>query len=1086
MAMPLKALFLTVLLSSWCCLAAQEVLTGYPVEISAETWMLDVNNGLSQGMIYDLAIDKRGYLWVATKEGLNRYDGSGVKVFRHDPNDTLSISGNLVTCILVDNQNDLWVGTQTRGLNLFHRETESFIRFCIDSTGDKKLPSNSISKLFLTADGTVGVSFGDIEDVRLITSDQEKHGKGIVIKEFCEQYPVLQKNGHCRNGNPNTIEDNYKRNFRFSKDGSFWVCLRGDSIVWYSPKALKGQAEAKIFENANYPLANGEDAQNALIFNQLNDEVYLSDGRQTIKRFNFDRGSFEPFFELPKNLSLGRHYFVSSDGTFWSYSRDKERILRVNPQSGSIEQVEIGIPLHTINPSHPLIEDQFRNVWLPTNGHGVGKISALQNVFKRLPHSDVTYQNYWVWRIEKPGEKAFCDPKLTRDYLHFLSTTFPEELRKVIAGPYGLPTHLNVDRNNKLVFSSSAEQYNNMQCLISVDIQSGEGQDLYCKQKIENDTHGFIPVFFDRDGGIWICQAFNNQAVYIYHLFDEDSVPKSYRFPVNPGPLGYRFISDWYEDERGIWWFATVKGVFSLNPKTEEWKHFRNIEGDSSSLSFDITLSVCPDPRNPKRYLWIGTEGGGLNRLDLENENFVHFTSSDGLPNNVVYGVQSDDRGNLWMSTNKGLCLFDPSSRSVRNFTKADGLNGNEFNRYEYSKTTDGTLYFGGVEGITYFHPDEVYRDSMASRVVINGLKVLNKPVEYRNASASVDQQLVLPAPMEYTEHLEFDYDVGMISLSFTMLDLTVPEQHRFRYRLVGLDKVWIDAGKSQEAVYTNLSPGKYTFEVTGLNSFNKWSEPTKLMITIHPPWWATWWFRVIAVIAGSALIYYVYRERLKQALRVERMRNRIAQDLHDEIGSTLSSISLFSEVLKNADRNLSEKSQNLLEKISESSSEMMESMNDIVWTIKADNDRFEEVLNRMRAFAVSTTECRGIELEFTVHKEAEDLNLNMELRKNLYLIYKESLNNAIKYAKASKMRIAVSVHREQLKMIIQDDGIGFDPQLDFQDRSRMGGNGVRGMHARAEKIGATLTIESFPSKGTTVSLSVDMNKALKPLSKVI
>jgi len=1053
-------------------------------ERDLDVWMLDVNNGLSQGMVNDLVLDQQGYLWIATKEGLNRYDGSTVKVFRHNPKDSLSISDNLITCLLVDHANRLWVGTQSNGLNLYDRQTEAFNRFHTAPTSTSNYLSKCIDRLYLSPDGNVCVLARDSEVIHLVVPPENSGNNSYEIIDFCSKYPLLDGFNHCKNGDPATSTDNNQNKYFFSNDGSFWFRQTNDTLIRYSKEALLGKAKPVVLVNADPDSERATDLLCTMFFDQNKESAFWSDGKHILNKFNPESNAFEPFLELPPPYTWGRHNFCAKSGDIWSFDRHKDFILKINATKGTLDVVRLPFPNANINPSLTFKEDTFGNIWMPSNGFGVGKVSSRLSIFERVPLQKSALRSYWLLRQEKAGAKASCDLELVERIIKNYHSTFSEKTRDAIIGNSRIPAHISITNDGQAMLVGVSDDNLNNQCLVRVKLGDGNVNLVHCQPTQEEELHRFSPIFFDRNKGTWLANSVENDEVHLYHIPFGETRPVKFTFPINPGPLQYRFISDWYEDEQGRWWFATVKGLFAFDPATEHWQHFKNISGTSGSLSLDIALSICPDPLEPNRYLWIGTEGGGLNRFDRVTASFIQYTTADGLPNNVIYGIQSDHRNNLWLSTNLGLCLFNPSNKQVRNFTKSDGLNGNEFNRYQYSKAPDGRLFFGGVDGATAFYPEDVYRDSSASVVIINGLKVINQPITYRNSSQSAHPKYTLSAPIEYTDRLEFTHDVGMISLSFSMLEYTVPEQHVFRYQLVGLDQDWVEVGSSKEAVYTNLSPGNYTFQVIGRNSNHVWSKPTQLAITVLPPWWATWWFRSLLVLFSLSLIYLFYRERLEQAVKVERMRNRIAQDLHDEIGSTLSSISLFSEVLKTGDKNLSPKSQTLLEKISNSSSEMMESMNDIVWTIKADNDRFEDVLNRMRAFAVNTTECRGIDLAFEAPKEAEDLNLNMEVRKNVYLIFKEGFNNAIKYANANAVKVHVSLHNKQLQLVIQDNGIGFEQERIMNDRTLMGGNGVRGMHARASKIGAALKIDSIPSSGTTIQLRVDLKTAIKSIKE--
>ncbi|HKL40668.1 MAG TPA: triple tyrosine motif-containing protein, partial [Cryomorphaceae bacterium] len=382
----------------------------------------------------------------------------------------------------------------------------------------------------------------------------------------------------------------------------------------------------------------------------------------------------------------------------------------------------------------------------------------------------------------------------------------------------------------------------------------------------------------------------------------------------------------------------------------------------------------------------------------------------------------------------------------------------------------DGSLYFGGTAGLTIIHPEEFYKNQSPSTTLITGIKLQNKPLQFIDGSSGI-----LKAPIHASTYLELPYDHRMFSFRFANLDLSSPAENEFKYMLEGFDQKWIDVGTATEATYTNLNPGKYTFKVLGRNSFKNWNqEATTIDIAILSPWWGTWWFRALVLLFVVSTIYGLYKYRLNQLMEVERMRNQIAQDLHDEIGSTLSSISLYSAVMKKTVIDISPKSQSILDRIIHNVSDIMEKMNDMVWTIKSDNDSMDQVVNRMRAFAAEMAEAKAINLDFHSEDSVSKIQLAMDRRKEIYLIFKEAVNNAVKYSAASKLSVRLYAREGGLKMSIRDDGKGFE--LNTPKDKASGGNGLIGMQRRAARMDAEWKIDSKLGKGTTVDLNVPIN----------
>jgi signal transduction histidine kinase len=260
------------------------------------------------------------------------------------------------------------------------------------------------------------------------------------------------------------------------------------------------------------------------------------------------------------------------------------------------------------------------------------------------------------------------------------------------------------------------------------------------------------------------------------------------------------------------------------------------------------------------------------------------------------------------------------------------------------------------------------------------------------------------------------------------------------------------------------LNPGKYIFRVRATNNDGVWSpQEASLVIIITPPFWQTWWFRTIIALAAIALVYGIYRYRLQQVLRFQNIRNRIASDLHDDIGSTLNSISVYSEVA----RNDPDKRNYSLNMIGESSRKVIDAMSDIVWTINPDNDSFEKIILRMRSFAYNLFRAKNIEFNFRADESLNHLKLSLEKRRNFYLIFKETINNLIKYSKAKRVQISLVHNSHSVILLIRDDGIGFNASQNFN------GNGLANIRKRAKEMNAQIDIESGEGFGTSVQLTL-------------
>jgi two-component sensor histidine kinase len=353
----------------------------------------------------------------------------------------------------------------------------------------------------------------------------------------------------------------------------------------------------------------------------------------------------------------------------------------------------------------------------------------------------------------------------------------------------------------------------------------------------------------------------------------------------------------------------------------------------------------------------------------------------------------------------------------------------------------------------------EILSNPVVPKVVITDLRIRNKTVDVRQPGSPLENAVYL------TKKITLPYRDNMITFEFAALDFLAPEKNQYQYKLEGFDDDWINSGNTHVATYTNLDPGTYTFSVKGSNKDGVWNESgTSIQLIIIPPWYMTWWFRTLIVLAVSSVIYYFYRYRLNQALKLHTMRNSIANDLHDEIGSNLSNISIFSEVAQQRKGTASE-TEPLLQKISEYSQVSMAAMSDIVWMINARNDAFENIVSRMRLLAAEVFEAKNYTLHLHFDEQLNQLSLNMEQRKNFYLIYKEAINNVAKYSACQNVWINLKKENSSIVLTVKDDGIGFTTNNQNQ------GNGLYNMQKRSEVLKGKLTIDSAVGKGTMIQL---------------
>ena len=1011
-----------IFIFSFLCIAAGA--QNYPVK-TLHFDALTIDDGLSQGMINDILQDHYGFMWFATKDGLNRYDGYNFLVYRHDPNDTSSLADNYVFTVFEDSKGRLWAGTSTQGLDLFDRTTETFTHFKNDPKNAKSICSNHILEVKEDKNGVLYA----ITTQGVMRIDENALGNGKTNFSF----HIVEAVG-------------FKNVFPLDKN-NLWLTMGEQGLYKLHLQSNDTyQKELIPFEKykPQFFQRNGERAVGDAVYDSARNSAYLF-MKNAIMEYDFASGIFKNLTKKDFIISLISAPVIDPQGIMWL--ADYGRLQQYDVKSNTAYLVKADNPLQDalINNVNNTYLDRGGNLWVGTKGYGILKYNSRAARFHHTDHESVRWMQEapdGSMIVVKDGDWIFHFDKATGSYTKVLPGA--DERGKNF--PYGL-----VD--------AAAQDSSGMYWLAMNSLVKYDGKRKASEQIFKEGSFVF-PVFNDRQNLIWFGTTFsfcsyNKLTKKVSH----------YPYPEATDNAPYKFIQGIYQQDEKTLWVASISGLYRFNKQNGQWKQYKNNPADKYSLSFDLTFCLCPDPQSPDKYLWVGTNGGGLNRLEYSTGKFIRYSTLNGLPNDVVYGILSDNDGNLWISTNKGIAKFKPPVHEKETplftyYEAKDGLQSNEFNRNAFFKSADGTLFFGGVNGFNYFNPHDLNISSTPPDILITNFKIGNKAVKPH------DKNSLLQKPVYLTDKITLNYEDNMISFDFAAMDFSQPEKNLYQYRLDGFDKNWIQSGTVHSATYTNLDPGTYTFLVKGSNSDGVWNETgTSIVLTSLPPWYMTWWFRTAAVVFVIAAVYLFYRYRLQQALKLQSIRNKIASDLHDEIGSNLSNISIFSNVAQKK-MTTADDSSALLKKISEYTQTSMEAMSDIVWMINARNDRFENIIVRMRSLAAEIFEATNCKLHLHFSESLTGIKLNMEDRKNFYLIYKEAINNIAKYAACKDVWINMQLHHNEVLLHIKDNGKGFDTSKTSK------GNGLHNMHKRAEMLKGKFMITSTVGEGTEVQLS--------------
>lgn len=480
--------------------------------------------------------------------------------------------------------------------------------------------------------------------------------------------------------------------------------------------------------------------------------------------------------------------------------------------------------------------------------------------------------------------------------------------------------------------------------------------------------------------------------------------------------------------------------------KKGKFKHYTVDDG----LSNNSILSLN---QGEDGAILIGTKQGGLNII--RDGKIDTITIDDGLTSNEIRAINKDKFGNIYLSTPNGLNIlrFD-NELSIRIISQKDGLAGNDCNNNSLFVDDNSNVWIGTSNGLSKYNPYFDTKRSSPPTVFMSGIKIFNK-------SFPLDKFKLNP---------ELDYDNNYIDFLFSGINIPNSHKLKYKYRLVGVDKDWV-SGKETHIQYTSLDDGEYTFEVKAANDWNIWSEPTLLSFTINPAWWETWWFYTLTVLSIGFLIAFVASYRYRNLLAIEKMRSKISADLHDSVGSGLSEISILSELIGAQIPKDKNDLKSGLGNISTISKTLIESMSDIVWLVNPKKDTLKDLFKRLQLSYHEVLKYTDIDLSVENLDDLENIKLPMNFRQHLYLIFKEAINNAIKYSGGDLLSLSISTSGNNLTVTFSDNGKGFD------QNEKIMGNGLINMRNRAREIGGNIEYYSKPNAGTKVKFTGKFQK---------
>lgn len=562
------------------------------------------------------------------------------------------------------------------------------------------------------------------------------------------------------------------------------------------------------------------------------------------------------------------------------------------------------------------------------------------------------------------------------------------------------------------------------------DLDMIKDYSVYAYHELDTST-----LWISTKNGIYVWR---NDSLHRVH-FDVSQINRKYDF---------NQVMNFYKDAGdGIWIFSQSGGIVMVDAQTHEV----SVHQIDSALNNIKVLSVR---QHADSILWIGTYGDGLYRYNVLNHTYESWSTSKGLPNDVIYSIELDIHENIWMSTNGGLVKYNKSDDQFIAFNVNDGLQDNEFNSRVSLKYNDNILFFGGINGMNTFNPDHVLEGLQSSKLFFSD-------VQFGTYFDGVDTVIRYNTPMN-GRSVSLKYKDHSLKVGLANLDFTSDARTDFHYRLRPINNNWVSIGKQSELSFNQLSPGEYTLELGGSHNVKKGGHVVSMLFRVSPPWWDTWYARIVYLLTAGAIVFLVQRVRVRRLLKYQRLRTKISSDLHDEIGSILTGVAMQSEMLT-LDPSAAHKES--LEEIAVSSRQAMEGMRDIVWAIDSRKDFYINLVDRMKEYAVKQLEPLSISVDFQSNLDDTRLKIDPASRQQYYLIFKELITNIVKHARASAVTIVFKKEKGGIYLRVSDDGIG------AQDTSHAAGQGLANIKDRVQALKGQLIVHT--EQGYTTEIIV-------------
>lgn len=983
-------------------------------------------NGLSSNLVNNVIQDKKGFIWLATLDGLQRYDGGKYLTFRNQPGNAAAVPDDVIKKVFQDGEGNLWLWCNDR-VGIFN--TDNF-RF-----SEKTIQGNS-----------------DQEPFHILLLDDNEKGKATILvhKKGLYTYDAQSDQFLQMPGSPLLSDSISFLGYHHAPSSSQFWFAGFNGLFMYDTRT--GNLNHTSHNPDNNPVIKQLAGQRSLInvYGQQGDIFWYASwdlkeiGAPHVKALNTKTGESRKYspammFNVGYNEIVG--VMNQQNGRSWFYGQPFIIEHDDNDQSFIIRNEFKDEQSIKFDKARDMFEDRQHNIWVSTNN----------GIFLFNPDAQAFINCNMV---REDGSGTIDGPSICGLQL---------KDRRVIVGSWGSGIYFYDSSFNPLSLPSSLKEFSGPQsvwCMLqhktSGRVWMGlQGGGLIVYDPVTGKADHFDPEIIggstirqateDNEGNLWFGMQGGHIVKWDAKLANND-IHKGYMLIKEKGN---GFINKMYTDKKGFVWMASeADGLHKFDPVTnKEIAHF-TVNGPPGKR---LWSNICNDILQYDDSS-ILVAGGALNIIHTNTNTVSQITSSDRLPSNTAYSIQKDNKGIIWLGMSHGLCQVNLEKKLFTLYDRRDGFRYDNFLKAGAFKMLDGKLLFTTEHSFVVFDPAKITVTPKPDDVVITLIRLGNKFLPIDSLSK--------------TDNILLEYNNTSISIEFSSLNYVRQNKIHYYYMLEGLDKNWQESNAWIQAVYSHLSPGTYTFKVKAENAEGQESNKiTTLTIKVKPPFWRTWWFLGLIIFAVIGLFYWLDRLRMQKIRATEAVRTRIATSLTEDLSNALSTINISSELAKTKVDTDPQRTKEYINQISDISNRMIQSMYDMVWSINPQNDTMKHTIERMKTFAAEVENLNDLHIVFDIDEKVTRIDIDMEYRYELLSIFKEALDNIGRHARARYVQVKLQYQHSKLIMLIEDDGKGFD--VDSANLQR----GITEMRRRAAAVNASFHIESDINTGTVVKV---------------